>query len=264
MIIETQLANSENWYTKDVAERYYGHDRTLDEIVLHYWNDPSNRPGFASNLAFLVRGNSATANTVIGWDEASDRIRIVDTVPYPNVAFTSSGPPSSLKNDRAKYINCVSVGIEIDPLITVPGEHRDELIKAVGFRVAEYWRTAGEKVPLTGHNTYVQTSCPGDMPFDAIKKAAEKWYEGDSNVIDNADDLDILWRFATDNPANKNDIAAWVNTGKTYHDVLVYLAADGNRKNWLAKAKANAEASEANEKLEKIKPAVEQLRKIVG
>lgn len=77
----------------------------------------------------------------------------------------------------------------------------------------------------------------------------------EDDVITSADDLNILWIMATDNPANANDINVWVNTGKTWHDVLVHLAADGNRISWLTRAKGS---SGAQETLDKIKELIKE------
>lgn len=177
MTIETKATKRSAWFTPAQSAAYYGRPRTLEEVVLHHWNTPAQRPSFAGVVQYLTQPpkDVPSANTIIGYDEKAKRVRILDTVPYPNVAFTSSGAAKSPDNKRRLYINAVSVGIEIDPLIEVKGHaQRGALIKAVGYRVFKYWLTAKKKLPVRGHNTYAATSCPGAMPFTEIVAEANR------------------------------------------------------------------------------------------
>jgi hypothetical protein len=244
MRIETILADRPSYYTPTQAEAYYGRKRTMEEIVLHHWDIPSKRGSFRGTLDYLLhRPNGVpSVNCVIGWDEQEKRVRIVDTVVYPNVAFTSSSSSkAALKNDRAKYINCVSAAIEVDPLIETDHPARDQLIEAVAYRVSEWRRQAGKNLPLKGHNDYVKTDCPGDMPFNEIEDAAQG---GGENMLTRRY-INMLWIFATDNPANDTDYRSW--EGKKFEDLVEYLNQDGNRKNWL-KVKTERDALESENK----------------
>lgn len=220
--LEQEIANKSGWYTPQEATSYYGHARTLEEVVLHHWDAPAHRPNFAGNLNYLLNpqthGGVPTANTVIGWDEANNKIRIVDTVPYPSVAFTSSGQSGTLKNDRAKYINCVSVGIEIDPLIEVNGSHRQDIIDAVGYRVWKYRQQAGRDIPLRGHNTYVATDCPGNMPFNEIEQSAQRWAKGENDMIETSDQAAEIVRAVFDREPTQHEVNDLV--GRNWYDAI--------------------------------------------
>lgn len=244
MVIETILADRPSYFTPTQAEAYYDRKRTMEEIVLHRWNTPDKRGTFKGNLNYLLhRPNGVpSVNCFIGWDEEEERVRIIDMVVYPNVAFTSSSSSkAALKNDRAKYINCVSVAIEVDPLTETDHPARDQLIEAVAYRVSEWRNQAGKYLPLKGHNDYVKTDCPGKMPFNEIEKAAQ----GGGETMLTRRYINMLWVMATDIPANDNDYRKW--EGKRWEDLAEYLNQDGNRKNWL-KVKEKAAALEAENK----------------
>lgn len=169
--IETIIADRKGWFTPAEAAAYYGRARSLNEgIVLHHWDSRFKRlngqPTFNGNLQYLLHAGVPSANDVIGYDETTNRVRIINTVTYPNVAFTSSAAnPTAV----GKYINCVSVGIEIDPLIEVDGHAQQQaLINAVAQRCLDYCKIADRRLPLRAHREFGSTACPELMPFDRI------------------------------------------------------------------------------------------------
>lgn len=168
MEIEYQQAPDSHYFTPGEAQGYYGVPRTVETIVIHHWNDPANRPGFAGNLNYLQTNSKGTsANCVIGFDEQAGRARIVDTVKYPNVAFTSGG-----------RINAKSVAIECDPWGEPGQPHREEILKAIGYRVWQWRLQFKYRVPLSRHRDYQQTACPGDYDLAEIDRWADQWAAG--------------------------------------------------------------------------------------
>lgn len=172
MEIEFISADKSMYFTQSEAQGYYGIPRTLQTIVIHHWNAPSARPAFHQNLNYLLNNANGypSANCVIGWDETQNRIRIIDTVQYPNVAFTSGGS-----------INAKSIGIECDPWGEPNQPHQAEILKAIGFRVYKIREQHGWRVPLSKHSAWTATACPGDYDLNAIDNESDKWANGAYN-----------------------------------------------------------------------------------
>lgn len=169
--VEQIIADRNGWFTPSESAAFYGVARALNTIVLHHWNSSAARPAFNGNLQYLLHAGVPSANDVIGYDEAAGRIRIINTVAYPNVAFTSGG-----------RINAQSIGIEIDPLIEI-NDHEQQvgLIKAVAQRCLDYCKAVGRRVPLSAHRDYTATACPGDMPFAAINAELDRLWNAHIN-----------------------------------------------------------------------------------
>jgi len=168
--VETIIANRSSYFSPAEAAAFYGVSRKLEEVVLHHWDAKEKRKSgaikFRATMQYLLHANGASANDIIGYDEAEGRVRIVTMVKYPNVAFTSGGN----KIARGRYINAKSVGIEIDPFIEYPGhKYQASLIEAVAQRCLEYSKIAGKKLPITVHRDYSYTACPGEVPVSIIR-----------------------------------------------------------------------------------------------
>lgn len=226
--VETIIADRDAYFTPSESAAYYGRQRSLDQgIVLHHWDSRfkrlNNQLSFNGNLQYLLHAGVPSANDIIGYDEANGRVRIINTVAYPNVAFTSSAAnPTAV----GKYINCVSVGIEIDPLIEVDGHPQQEaLINAVAQRCLDYCKVVDRRLPLRAHREFGSTACPELMPFDRINAK-----------------LDALWN------AYKNPAPAPVPTAPiTYKalDVRDWLCNVEPTKLWDFSAAKHADMKEA-------------------
>ncbi|MEK9826556.1 MAG: N-acetylmuramoyl-L-alanine amidase [Methylotenera sp.] len=172
MDIEQRLAIEDLYFTPSEAAAYYGVPRSMQAIVIHHWNAPDARPSFANVTNMLINGSSRgdSANCIIGYDDQQARVRIIDSVIYPNVAFTSNGK-----------INAQSVAIECDPLGETADPRAAEIYKAIGYRVYKWRQQFGWRVPLTRHRDYTQTACPGDYDLGRIDAEADKWAAGGYN-----------------------------------------------------------------------------------
>lgn len=170
MQIEFQQAY--NYFTPNESQGYYGVPRSMQTIVIHHWDDPSRRGSFEGTKNFLTSNNSRgnSANTIIGYDDAQGKARIVDMVRYPDVAFTSGGK-----------INAQSTAIECDPIAETNDPRAGEVYKAIGYRVWQWRVQFGWRVPLSRHRDYQQTSCPGNMDLNRINAEADKWASGGYN-----------------------------------------------------------------------------------
>lgn len=182
--VETIIADRDAYFTPAEGAAYYGRPRTLNEgIVLHHWDSRFKRlngqPTFNGNLQYLLHAGVPSANDVIGYDESTGRVRVINTVTYPNVAFTSSAAnPTAV----GKYINQVSVGIEIDPLIEVDGHaQQGALIEAVAQRCLDYCKIADRRLPLRAHREFGSTACPELMPFDRINARLDQLWQAYKN-----------------------------------------------------------------------------------
>lgn len=171
MEIEQVIADKDQWFTQEEAKGYYGITRSIEAIVIHHWNSPAARPSFNGNLDYLLHNNSSvSANSIIGFDELQNKVCIVDSVIYPNVAFTTGG-----------VINAKSVSIECDPWGEPGQPYSDEILKAIGFRVSEWRKQFGFRVPLKRHKDYKPTDCPGNYDLSRIDQESDKWASGAYN-----------------------------------------------------------------------------------
>lgn len=160
--VEVILAGKASYFTPAEGAAYYGRARALETIVAHHWDSKEKRQsgaiGFAGVERYLRTVGVPSANDVIGFDENNGRIRVINQVQYPNVAFTSGGS-----------INQRSVGIETDPFIEIPGHpQRAGLIEAFAQRALDYCKIANKRLSITAHRDYQQTACPGEFPFAEV------------------------------------------------------------------------------------------------
>lgn len=176
-MVETIIADRDAYFTPAEGAAYYGRARSLDEIVIHHWDSKEKRlagqVSFNGVLQHLLHAGVPSANEVIGFDEAAGRVRTIQTVVYPNVAFTSG----STYTARGKYINQVSVGFECDPLAEVSGHaQQGAVLEAIAQRALDYCKLVDRLLPLTMHRDYAQTACPGDMPMDWLRnRLSQLW-----------------------------------------------------------------------------------------
>lgn len=177
--VETIIADRDAYFTPSEGAAYYGRARSLDEIVIHHWDSKEKRlagqVSFNGVLQHLLHAGVPSANDIIGFDEGAGRVRVVNSVQYPNVAFTSG----STYTARGKYINQVSVGFECDPLGEVSGHAQQAaVLEAIAQRALDYCKLVDRLLPLSMHRDYAQTACPGEMPLDWLRsRLAQLWQE---------------------------------------------------------------------------------------
>lgn len=160
--VETILAGKASYFTPAEGAAYYGRARSLETVVAHHWDSLEKRQAgqvtFSGTERYLRTVGVPSANDVIGYDESNGRIRVINQVQYPNVAFTSGGS-----------INQRSVGIETDPFIEDPNHpQRAGLIEAFAQRAFDYCKIANKRLTVTAHRDYQQTACPGNFPFAEV------------------------------------------------------------------------------------------------
>jgi hypothetical protein len=177
MSVEIITADRDGYFTPSEGAAYYGRARSLEEIVIHHWDSKEKRlagqVSFNGVLQHLLHAGVPSANDVIGFDEGAGRVRTINSVTYPNVAFTSGSSYTA----RGKYINQVSVGFECDPLAEVAGHPQQAaILEAIAQRALDYCKLVDRLLPLNMHRDYAQTACPGDMPMDTLRnRLAQLW-----------------------------------------------------------------------------------------
>lgn len=180
--VETIVADSNAYFTPVQGAAYYGRARTLEEIVIHHWDSKEKRlagqVSFNGVLQHLLHAGVPSANEIIGFDEGAGRVRVINSVVYPNVAFTSGSTATA----RGKYINQVSVGFECDPLAEVSGHaQQGAVLEAIAQRCFDYCRLVDRLLPLTMHRDYAQTACPGEMPMDWLRTRLNQLWQAYKN-----------------------------------------------------------------------------------
>lgn len=180
--METITADRGAYFTPSEGAAYYGRPRTLEEVVIHHWHSKEMRLAgqvtFNGTLQHLLHAGVPSANDIIGFDEGSGRVRVINSVTYPNVAFTSGSPFTT----RGNYINQVSVGFECDPLAEVAGHpQQGAILEAIAQRAFDYCKLAGRLLPLSMHRDYAQTACPGEMPMDWLRNRLGQLWAAHTN-----------------------------------------------------------------------------------
>lgn len=144
---------SPNFTTLANAVKYYGKPRTMQKIVLHWWDDPKKNPTLqgAINTFKIVGGVSA--------HYLVDNQTIVQMVTEENIAW------------HARDANPYSIGIEINP--KTPGD----TYKTVSQLVADICKRRGIAITrqnIIGHREVVNTQCPGTIDIDRVIREAKQ------------------------------------------------------------------------------------------
>lgn len=155
--------------TNAEAIRYYGRNRTVDELVDHWWGLPSQRARSPENILQYMLGAGKSVNYILGWDDYQGRVRILGMTPLDGyVAITTQNA------------NIFSVSVECDPLITTSDPRAYELYKALGWL---HWQLEGrynKRLRAGVHLQYWSTQC---SPIDKnrVLHEADKWRNGAYN-----------------------------------------------------------------------------------
>ncbi len=133
--------DSPNYTPARLARNYFGYDRVIEGITLHWWGDPAQNPQFDNVTNYLCRsGGNSSAHYV-----ASGTGRRVACIVSPNDVAWHSG---------SAWGNARTIGIECDP------RARDEDYDVVAELVADI-RSAYGDVPIYWHSYFSATACPG-------------------------------------------------------------------------------------------------------
>jgi len=126
-------------YTREAdALEVFGARRTIEEILIHWWDEPARRPTFDGTVNWLARdATQASAHRIV---EDGRRARMVDDM---DIAW-HAGPA-----------NVKSLSIEGNP------RRSDGDYAAIAAEVAVMRRKFGNDLPLKLHKHYMTTSCSG-------------------------------------------------------------------------------------------------------
>lgn len=152
------------------ATRYYGRQRTVDELVDHWWGLPANRAKTPDGIYNYMLNADKSVNFILGWDDYQGRIRIIGMTPLNLVAITTQNA------------NIFSISVETDPLITTSDPRAYELYKALGWLHYEMEKHFNKRLRAGVHLQYWQTQC---SPIDKsrVLHEAEKWRTGAYNPV---------------------------------------------------------------------------------
>lgn len=156
-----------NITTNITQNRWVGGNKNIDQIVIHWWDNPAKRPTLAGVVAwFLNPASQVSAHYVV-----SDKT-VVRMVEEKDGAW------------HALSANNHSIGIEIDP--NFPGD----TYKTVGELVRDI-RTRHGNLRLVRHRDVpgVSTTCPGSTNLDLI----EQYARGEEEM---KADLDLVRKMA--------------------------------------------------------------------
>lgn len=138
-------------YTPGAQSRaVFGYDRVIQGITIHWWGNPANNPQFAGIRDYLCRSGGNTSAHYV----ATGTGRQVACIVAPQDVAWHSG------NARG---NAITIGIECDPRC------RDEDYDVVAELVADI-RSAYGDVPISSHNMWTATACPGNYDIDRIDR----------------------------------------------------------------------------------------------
>lgn len=142
--------DSPNFSLPSEAQGIWGRPRTIEKIVIHWWDDPLNNPSFEGTINTLCNpARQASAHFVA----TGTGRRVACLVDVPNVAWATNSA------------NPYTIAIECDPRC------RDEDYDVVGELVAELRREYGN-LPLMRHSDVVATRCPGNYSLERINAVA--------------------------------------------------------------------------------------------
>lgn len=134
-----------SFFTPAQTRAYYGVDRKVKNIVIHWYNSPDKAGSMAGTISYLKRAEESIHFVVSGK-------KITQMVNMANTAFHSL------------QANPTSVGIECDP------NNLDyETIGALCKFIRSYYGN----VPIYPHNKFVATACPGTISIARIRNYAD-------------------------------------------------------------------------------------------
>lgn len=142
--------DSPNYTSAAETPRWYGYNRTIEGITIHWWGDPNNNPSFEGIVNYLCRdGGNTSAHYV-----ATGTNRRVACIVAPQDTAWHSG---------STYGNAKTIGIECDP------RARDEDYDVIAELIADI-RSAFGDVPIYSHNMWTATQCPGVYDIERLDK----------------------------------------------------------------------------------------------
>lgn len=129
-----------------------------DIIVLHWWDDPSKRPGFAGTVSWLKDTRSqVSAHYVV------EGGRFTQLVLEKDMAWHAGNLAANRR----------SIGIEVNPRLS------DADYAATAYLVADIWKRRGG-LPLHRHREFTGTACPGTLDVARVQREAEAILQGGS------------------------------------------------------------------------------------
>lgn len=155
-----------NFTPGDRCEAVYGVPRTIEEILIHWWDEPSANPTFDGTVNWLSRSTTqASAHRIV---EDGRRARMVEAEDVAWHAGTEANPKS--------------IAVEGNP------RRSDGDYAAMGAEVASIRQEQDSDLPLRLHHEYMRTSC-SQWDLDRIDREARAyqdavWGSGSSGSSD--------------------------------------------------------------------------------
>lgn len=155
-------------YITEYNSSGYNGSASIDAIVIHWWDDPSNMPTFWGVLKSLLGQRDASAHYVL---EAQ---RVACIVAPGLRAWHVRGNDFGRVMPGVSDINAHSIGIECNPRCS--SGDRETLAQLI----ADLWTDYG-RMPIYGHCDFMATECPGAYyPLLAeIEQKAAEIYNGE-------------------------------------------------------------------------------------
>lgn len=134
-----------SYFTPAQTKNFYGVNRNVNKIILHWWNTPENAGNAQSTMNYL-KGAEESIHFVNSDEQYWQMVNMANT------AFHSLSA------------NPTAVGIEIDP-----NNFSYEAIGALIRFIRQYYPNA----KVYGHKKFVSTQCPGIISVRKARKAAK-------------------------------------------------------------------------------------------
>lgn len=129
---------------------YYGMERKIRAITIHWWGDPKNKPTHDGVVNYLCRKNgSSSAHEVI----SAGRVTLL--VDHADAAWHAGHSEG----------NAQTIGLELDPRAT------KGVYATAAERIAELRAEYGD-LPLVPHRHWMATQCPGVFDLDRLDRLA--------------------------------------------------------------------------------------------
>lgn len=150
MAYEYRFQQSPNFTQGGVAGSVWGRPRTIEIVVGHWWGDPNQNPSLQGVVNWLCNpASQVSAHYVASENQVVQLVREADAAWH------------------ARQANPFSIGIEINPNTS------ETTYRTVAQIVRELRQKYGN-MPITGHNTYVSTQCPGTIDLAKIDRYARE------------------------------------------------------------------------------------------
>lgn len=156
--IEIRSASKNGWHTPVEARAYYG-KYSRDGLTIHWWHDPSKvKDSDHDNIVNYILTKAKNGTGSVNYVASNHKITML--VNPDDVAWASqSGNPTTISIEFSPHLN-------------------DEGYKRGGWLISELEKRYNRTLKLYPHSHWFNTSCPGNISLERLRKEADKFKQG--------------------------------------------------------------------------------------